>query len=151
MPVILTQPVAQDVNLNSTVTFAVEALGSAPLSYQWRYEGQNLTDGGNVLGANSPTLRLFNVTLAQSGQYDVVVRNSYSVELSDKVLLNVLATVLLPVALDTDKTNFFWRTGGYSPWRGEASVTADRIDAEQSGPLADGTTNWIQTTVPGPV
>ena len=54
------------------------------------------------------------------------------------------------VALDTERTNFLWFTGGYSPWRGQAVVTADRIDAAQSGPLADGTTNWIQTTVPGP-
>ncbi len=150
VPVILTHPVAQDVGQNSTVTFEVEALGTAPLSYQWRYEGQNLSDGGNVLGANSPTLRLFNVTVANSGLYDVVVRNSYSVELSEKVLLNVLATVTLPVALDTDSTNFFWRTGGYSPWLGQMAVSADQFDAAQSSPVINNRSNWLETVIPGP-
>ena len=113
VPVIVTQPVGQDVDPGATVTLSVAALGTAPLSYQWRLDGQSLGDGGNVLGANSPTLRLFNVQGAASGQYDVVVRNPYSLALSDRVLLNVLTTVSLPVALETDRTNFFWRTGGF--------------------------------------
>src|SRR5436305_3735859 len=49
VPVIVRQPVSQDVNPGTTVTLAVQALGTAPLSYQWRFEGQNLSDVGNIL------------------------------------------------------------------------------------------------------
>ena len=149
VPVILTQPTGQDVVPGATVTLAVEALGTAPLLYQWRFEGQNISDGGDILGANSPTLRLFNATVAQGGQYDVVVRNNYSVANSDQVLVNVATTVPLNVALDTDHTNFFWRVGGFSPWRGQTETSYDQLDAAQSAPLNHGTSNWIQTTIDG--
>jgi hypothetical protein len=150
VPVIVSEPIGQDVEPGATVTFSVEALGTAPLTYQWRSDGQDLVDGVTVLGANSPTLRLFNVQKAQSGSYDVVVRNNYSLALSERVLLNVFPIIPLGIALDTEKTNYLWFTGGSSPWRGQATVTSDRFDAAQSGPLANGATNWIRTSILGP-
>ncbi len=149
VPVILTHPVGQDVAPGATVSLNVEALGTAPLIYQWRFEGQNISDGGNILGANSSTLRLFNVTVPQSGLYDVVVRNSYSVANSEPVLVNVATTVPLNVALDTDHTNLFWRTGGFSPWVGQTVTSLDQLDAAQSSALNHGRSNWIQTTIDG--
>lgn len=149
VPVILTHPVGQDLAPGDTVTLSVDALGTAPLNYQWRFEGQNLGEADNVLGATTPTLRLFNIQPGQSGLYDVVVRNNYGQALSEKVMLNVLTTVPLNMALDTDHTNLFWRTGGYSPWLGQTLVTRDSLDAAQSSPVPHNSTNWIQTTVSG--
>ena len=150
VPVILSEPQGTDVDPGATVSLSIDALGTAPLSYQWRLDGQNLSDSANILGANSSTLRLFNVQVAQSGLYDVVVRNNYGIELSDQVFVNVFPIVALPVALDTESTDYIWSTGGASLWRGQTPVNADRIDAAESGVLPHRATNWIQTIVPGP-
>ncbi|HWN94769.1 MAG TPA: immunoglobulin domain-containing protein, partial [Methylomirabilota bacterium] len=149
-PVIVSQPGSADLDLGSTATFAVEALGTGPLNYQWRFEGQNIGDDVNVLGASSPTLRLFNVQAAQSGLYDVVVRNAYSLQISQPAYLNVLTTIPLEFALDTENTNLLWRTGGYSPWLGQTKLSSDNFDSAQSSPVAHRATNWVETILPGP-
>ena len=151
VPVIISQPISQDKALTATATFGVEALGTGPLKYQWRFNGQNMSDGANVLGANSATLRLFNVQAPQTGLYDVVVRNPYSLALSDKALLNVLSTVSLTLALDTERITRFWRTGGFSPWIGQTAISSDGFDAAQSSPVPDGGTNWVETVINGPI
>jgi hypothetical protein len=56
-----------------TVTLSASAVGPAPLGYQWTHYGTNLTDGGAVSGATTPTLTLNNVTAADAGPYAVVV------------------------------------------------------------------------------
>ena len=150
VPVIVEEPVGQAVDPGTTVTLSVQALGTAPLGYQWRYEGQNLGDGGNIQGTKSPTLTIFNAQVQQSGAYDVVVQNPYSLALSDKAFLSVVPIIPLATALDTDHTNLVWLTGGYSPWIGQSIVNQDRIDAAESGPLPNNQTNWIQTIVAGP-
>lgn len=68
-PSILTPPVGQTVMAGADVTLAVNASGSAPLSYQWRWNGADLA------GATSPTLSLAHVQYGQSGGYAVVVSN----------------------------------------------------------------------------
>ncbi len=147
-PLLVLQPVSLSVNPGVTVTFSTDALGTAPVSYQWRFEGQNLGDDINTLGANSPTLRLFNVRSEQSGLYDVTVRNAYGLDISTQVFLSVFKTVSLPIALDTDRTNLLWFTGGYSPWIGQTVETKDQFDAAQSSPVANRASNWVQTTLP---
>ena len=74
-PVIVAQPNSIAVAAGSTVTFNVGATGSAPLSYQWRKDGVDLTDGGGVAGAQTATLTLTGVTAANEGTYRLVVSN----------------------------------------------------------------------------
>jgi outer membrane protein assembly factor BamB/plastocyanin len=69
-PSITTQPLSQTVNAGQSVTFSVAATGSAPLSYQWRWNGQSLAS------QTSASLTLTTVTSAQQGTYDVTVSNS---------------------------------------------------------------------------
>ncbi|HMJ89846.1 MAG TPA: immunoglobulin domain-containing protein, partial [Candidatus Acidoferrum sp.] len=150
VPVIVAEPVGKDVNPGSNVTFSVEALGTAPLSYQWRFEGQNLSDGPTILGSKSPTLTLLDAQTYQSGLYDVVVKNPYSIAISRQAFLNVIRPISLREALDTDNTNHVWIAGGFSEWFGQTDVNADRIDAAQSAPLPNGQSNFISTIVSGP-
>lgn len=153
MPVIVQEPVGQDVDPGANVTLSVVALGSAPLSYQWRFEGRELADGGNVLGSKTPNLVISSITVAQAGAYDCVVRNPYSLDVSEQVFVSVVPIVPLHVALDTDHTNMIWITGastGAYPWRGQTNVNSDRIDAAQSGVLSHNQTNFIRTVVDGP-
>ena len=150
VPVIVQEPEGQDVNPGANVTMVVAALGTAPLSYQWRFEGRELADGGNILGSKTPTLNISSVRQDQAGLYDVVVRNPYSLDISEPVFLNVIPVVAIETAVDTDYTNMVWITGGSSAWRGQTNYNSDRIDAAQSGVLAHNQTNWVQTVVSGP-
>jgi endonuclease/exonuclease/phosphatase family metal-dependent hydrolase len=68
-PVINGQPQSQSVVLGSNATFSVVAVGSAPLSYQWQFNGTNIA---------SATLSSYTRTNAQpedEGSYSVVVTN----------------------------------------------------------------------------
>jgi hypothetical protein len=68
-PVILTQPIAQQVVGGTNVTFTVSATGTPALSYRWR------KDGSTILVTGSASYSLSNVTRTNSGTYSVVVTN----------------------------------------------------------------------------
>jgi endonuclease/exonuclease/phosphatase family metal-dependent hydrolase len=68
-PRILVQPTSRTVTEGATTTFSVAATGTTPLTYQWQF------DGGEITGATNATLTLTNVTLAHRGVYLVTVAN----------------------------------------------------------------------------
>ncbi|MDA1275554.1 MAG: immunoglobulin domain-containing protein [Verrucomicrobia bacterium] len=68
-PIIVSQPQPRTVPLGDVAQFTVSATGTAPLSYQWRFNGVNLK------GATQPLLTLENVQPTQEGNYSVVVSN----------------------------------------------------------------------------
>ncbi len=68
-PVITTQPQSVLVNAGSNATFTVSASGTAPLSYQWRFNGTNLAGATNTLYLRT------NAQSAVVGNYLVVVTN----------------------------------------------------------------------------
>ena len=69
-PVILTQPQSQTATEGSNATFTVTATGLAPLRYQWRLNGTNIS------GATDTALTLVEVQASQAGSYSVRVTNS---------------------------------------------------------------------------
>ncbi len=69
-PSLLTQPIGESFNLGSGYTLSVSAGGSAPLSYQWQFNGTNIT------GATGATLALSNLAITNAGAYRVVITNS---------------------------------------------------------------------------
>lgn len=82
-PTIITQPASQTAAIGATVSFTVGATGTAPLSYQWQLNGNNLS------GATSATLTLNSVTTQSSGTYRVTVRNSAGSVTSAGALLTI--------------------------------------------------------------
>ena len=82
-PVIVAQPAGTNVLAGQTAVFAVNAVGSAPLRYQWRFEG------ANILGATNATLVLDNVQLVQAGAYSVRVTNIIGAAVSEPATLGV--------------------------------------------------------------
>jgi len=59
-----------------TLVLTVQAeppLGESGLQYQWFKEGQPLSDGGRISGAQTNSLRIVNVVPADAGVYTVVV------------------------------------------------------------------------------
>jgi hypothetical protein len=69
-PAISAQPQNQNVIAGTTASFSVSATGTAPLSYQWRLNGTNLS------GATSSSYTKSNAQPTDVGTYAVVVANS---------------------------------------------------------------------------
>lgn len=83
------QPGSLSVSAGATVNFSVGATGSTPLSYQWKKNGSNLSDGGNISGATTATLTVSNVTTGDNGSYSCDVTNSCGTVASDSATLTV--------------------------------------------------------------
>lgn len=82
-PTILAQPTSQTIVEGETATFTMTANGTTQLSYQWRYNGSDLT------GATNATLILENVQRANAGIYSVVVSNGLGSATSADATLTV--------------------------------------------------------------
>ena len=82
-PQILTQPLAQVLKVGQTANFSVSADGSAPMSYQWQFNGVNLA------GGTGPSISVPNLQLAYSGKYSVTVQNAYGSAVSNDARLTV--------------------------------------------------------------
>jgi sugar lactone lactonase YvrE len=88
LPGITSSPSNQTVNAGSTVTLSASATGSAPLSFQW------LFDGTNISGATSASLILSNVLAANSGSYSMVAIDPYGSATSSVAILTVDETTI---------------------------------------------------------
>jgi len=69
--------------------FSVTASGSLPLIYQWRKNGTNLVDGGNVMGSATTNLTLLNLSQSDAANYSVVITNAVGSVTSSVAVLNV--------------------------------------------------------------
>ena len=70
-PSITQQPVGQSAEVGDDVAFSVRATGTAPLSFQWLFNGQTLA------GQTRSNLTLTNVELSNASAYSVVITNSW--------------------------------------------------------------------------
>lgn len=59
-----------------TVTATNVSGSPSAVAYQWRKNGTNLVDGAKFSGVTTPNLSVNNLVLLDSGNYDVVVRNT---------------------------------------------------------------------------
>jgi hypothetical protein len=83
-PSITQQPSNLVVVQGQNVTFSVAATGDTPLGYQWRFNGTPL---GN---ATSSSYTVAAATVANVGNYDVMVSDTYGTTASAKAVLRVL-------------------------------------------------------------
>ncbi len=116
-PTITTQPVGQSVMEGTSVSFAVTASGTSPLSYQWRLNGVNIG------GATSATLSLSSVTTNQAGSYSCVVTNVAGVATSSAALLTVTTLPVAPT-ITTQPGNQVTAVGGSVSFAVAASGTS---------------------------
>ncbi len=94
LPAVITQPASRTNASGSTATFTVTATGTAPLVYQWRFNGTNLVDGvqasgTTVSGATTTNLSLANVRKSDAGNYSVVVSNALGSTQSQPAFLTI--------------------------------------------------------------
>ena len=83
-PTITVQPNSQAVLPDANVVLQVTAAGTAPLGFQWRFNGTNLD------GAAAAALTIPNVQIAQAGSYTVLVTNAFGSTLSSNAIVTVL-------------------------------------------------------------
>jgi len=82
-PAITTQPAPLTVTAGQNASFTVAASGTAPLSYQWRKGGVNLS------GATNATYTIASAQVADAGVYSAVVSNSVGSATSNNATLTV--------------------------------------------------------------
>jgi hypothetical protein len=83
-PSISVPPASQTVAVGANPTFAVTAGGTAPLGYQWQYNGSPISNATNT------SLSLMNVQLTDGGNYNVIVSNFVGSATSAVAVLSVL-------------------------------------------------------------
>lgn len=89
-PDIQTQPVAsQAKNAGDAASIAVKATGAATLTYQWKLNGNNVTDGGGYSGSSSATLSITGASQATAGTYTLVIANGNGSVTSSPSILSV--------------------------------------------------------------
>ena len=86
-PLISAQPVSITISSGGSANFSVLAVGEAPLSYQWK------KDGADISGAVYTSYSVAPVTPFYAGNYTVAVTNTYGTSLSNTATLTVNGSV----------------------------------------------------------
>ncbi len=93
-PTIVQQPSAQTVVAGNSATFAVQAAGDPPFTYQWR------KDGTAIAGASAASYVIAATTSADGGNYSVVVTNPYGTVISASATLTVTSSTGTPIVAE---------------------------------------------------
>ena len=150
-PRIVSGPTNQTVLTGATTSFAVEAVGDGPLSFQWQENGTNLVDGGGISGSATAALTLSGVTAASAGTYSVAVSNPVASAQSSSATLTVLP-VLLPSAalssLHSFSVNDDGGNGLFNPFAGVIQAKDGNLygTALNGGNVGDGAIFKITTS-----
>lgn len=125
-PLIFGDPASRIVQVTSNTVFTVGADGATPLSYQWRFNDEDIAD------ATDAALSLTNVGTTNGGNYSVVVTNNYGAVTSAVAVLTVLPNFGDLLVYDP----FAYAVGTILPGQGEWTVTsANANGAIQAGNL----------------
>ncbi|MBW8864697.1 MAG: hypothetical protein JF609_07200 [Verrucomicrobia bacterium] len=106
-PFIINQPVGQAAAAGANVRLSVAALGASPLTYQWQFNGTNLPAGGNISNANTNVLTFSGAITNNTGNYTLILTNSYGSVTSSVAFLNIGQ----PPVFVTQPTNLTLLTG----------------------------------------
>ncbi len=130
-PAIVNQPQSISVNAGQPASFSVTASGTAPLTYQWRKNGSNIS--GATLSSYSIAITAAN----DAGNYSVVVTNGAGTTTSNNAVLTVLSPNALPTANITSPSGgTLYRGGDIINFTGTATDPED-------GTLPASAFNWV--------
>jgi subtilase family serine protease len=119
-PAFTAQPTNQTVVAGANAVFSATVSGALPLTYQWRKNGTNLLNGGNVSGATSNVLTISTVTSVNAGNYALVATNIYGSATSQVATL----TLVQPPAITLPPTNQTIQCGSNASFSVAATGTA---------------------------
>ncbi len=130
-PAFIAQPTNRTGIVDGTISFNLIASGSPSPTFQWRFNGVDLTNSLGTSGATNLTLTLSNLSFAQAGNYTVFLRNGHGTLTSSNASLTVL-------------TMFEgWRRANFS----EAELTNSAFSGAGADPDADGLVNAVEFTL----
>lgn len=96
VPTITQQPIGGSYLLGMTLQLHVaattEILNPPTLTYKWKRNGSDLTDGGQFSGVNTPTLSIANLGYANAADYAVTVSNPAGGVTSDPATVSVVTS-----------------------------------------------------------
>jgi hypothetical protein len=138
-PIVVTPPASESVYPGQTASFSVSGGGSPPLTYQWQVDTgtgpTNITDGGNISGANGRTLNIIIATNSNVGNYYVVISNAWGTATGGpaSLSLNFPAGPATNITMSVQEPNgASWDTSGY--WiDGQGGLPASISAAEFPG------------------
>lgn len=90
--VINTQPVGLSAFAGDNVSLTVVAAGTS-ISYQWKKDGSNVNNGGNITGATTATLQISSITTANFGTYTCLVTGTCGNVTSDDAVVTVIDAI----------------------------------------------------------
>ncbi len=138
-PAITAQPASVTTGIGQDVTLSVEASGTEPLNYQWRFNGANLVNGSGISGVQESTLSISGISVEEAGRYTVAVSNAAGTVISKPAVLTI-----------TDGTI---GDGMIGHWRfDETSGTTGSNDADGADDVSfGGSVAWVDGQVGGAV
>jgi subtilisin family serine protease len=116
---IASQPTSQAINNGNNVSFGVIAVGLT-FTYQWLFNGTNLSDNIRITGSTSSILTITNIGSSDAGNYKVIVTDiaSNTTNTSTSAALTVLPSSLIldgsfesPVVSDPGNYDTILHTG----------------------------------------
>ena len=155
-PAITAQPQAQSVAPGLNATFSVAATGTAPLAYQWVFNGTNIS------GATTNPLVVPSVTSANAGNYYVIVTNYVGSVTSAAAALSVVSvtvgtnlTILAQWNFNSPTADGSTSTGSTTPSIGSGTasliggVTAVFVGGDAAfDPASTDNSGWNTSTYP---
>jgi hypothetical protein len=85
------QPQSIGAYAGSTATFTATGInGTPPITFQWQFDGVNLTNGPGISGATNASLSISNITSADDGTYQLLVKNPVGTTPSSNATLVVV-------------------------------------------------------------
>ncbi len=140
-PTITAQPVNQTVIAGQTATFTVAATGTAPLAYQWKKNGTNIS-GATASSYTTPAT----ISTDNGSTFQVVVSNTAGSTPSTTVTLTVNAAAVTPT-ITTQPTNQTVTAGQTATFSVVATGTAPlSYQWKQNGVNIAGATSSTYTT-----
>jgi hypothetical protein len=137
-PKIIGQPASVSVNAGVDVAFTISARGRAPIGYQWRKNGLNIS------GATTTILAINNAQLVNDALYACVASNSDLVVTSRtaylKIVTNINQDLVVHLKFDNDYNDSSGRGNNANPI-GSPGFAAGKIGQALQYTLPDGGTN----------
>lgn len=112
IPFILTQPAPLRLYTGQSAQFSVAARSMTNMTYQWRKNGFNLNESSNIFGTQINTLTITNLALTDTGNYSVVVTNSFGSITSQVAHLDVVVPTMADLQIDAFNKAYLVQTNG---------------------------------------
>ena len=124
---IKTQPMHMATSLNGEAYLSVEAIAPAPISYQWRFEGEPID------GATSEILKIDSMGFGDTGSYDVVLKSDGETVTSRSVNLEIADGLATALGIPSLKVT----TWGDALWEVDSDVSVDGDESVRSGDVSE--------------